>query len=383
MSFQINRVLRSIDPMPRLSFEVTIPPDPERQHVVIVGTDRGLGHWQPERGLALERGPDGRFRGAVDLPGGLVEFKITRGTWETEESFLDGTPALNYQYLVLHDLDVAIEVDHWRDLPPLDHEQIFGKTIDCELDASQFGHHRRAVVWLPPGYMRSHDSRHPVLYLLDGQDSLAALGSVPNETLAADDWVRHLTRHQLIPELILVAVFHREEFGQRDEELSPQWDGPRMAHFLVNDLKPFIDWTFCRDRTLPDPENTGVLGFGLGGSLALWMAMNHAGTFGRFACLSTCFEDLSADPPGECELIRQLGAAAISPGSLKLYFDHGTLLGDISACHYQQLATDALLKSGLVHGRDFLVNVAHGAEHSLTAWRARLGAPLTFLFEKK
>jgi alpha-glucosidase len=319
----------------------------------------------------------------VDLPNGLVEFKITRGSWETEETFLDGTIALNYQYLVLHDLDVAIEVDHWKDLPPLDHDAIFGKTIDCELDATQFGHHRRAVVWLPPGFMRSHESRHPVLYLLDGQDALAALENPRHETLSADDWVRRLARHHLIPEVILVAVFHREEFGQRDEELSPQWDGPKMADFLVSDLKPFIDWTFCRDRTLPDPANTGVLGFGLGGSLALWMAMHHPGTFGRFACLSTCFEDLSADPPHECELIRQLESVAIPPGGVKIYFDHGTLLGDVSACHYQKGATAALARMGLKEGHDFAVNVALGAEHTITAWRARLGAPLIFLFGRK
>ena len=369
--------------MPRLSLEVTIPADPERQQVVLVGTDRALGNWQPERGLVLDRADNGKFRGAVDLPSGLVEFKITRGSWETEETYLDGTLPLNYQHLVLHDLDVAIQVDHWKDCPPLEHDAIFGKTIDCELNATQLGHHRRTVVWLPPGYMRSHDSRHPVLYLLDGQDSLAALAGPHHETLSADDWVRRLARHHLIPEVILVAVFHREEFGQRNEELSPQWDGPKMADFLVNDLKPFIDWTFCRDRTLPDPANSGVLGFGLAGSLALWMAMNHAGTFGRFACLSTCFEDLSADPPQECELIRQLNAAPIAPGEARIYFDHGTLLGDANAHTYQQAATAALAKKGLREGRDYMVNAATGAEHSLIAWRARLGAPLTFLLGRQ
>jgi enterochelin esterase-like enzyme len=366
--------------VPRLTFEVSIPPDPDRQRVVIVGTDPSLGNWQPERGLVLDHGNDGKFRGAVDLPSGIVEFKITRGSWETEETFLDGTIAFNYQYLVLHDLDVAIDVDNWKDCPPLDHDWIFGKAIDCELNASRFGHHRRATVWLPPGYMRSHDSQHPVLYLLDGQDSLAALPHT--ESLAADDWVRRLARRGLIPEVILVAVFHREEFGQRDEELSPQWDGPQMADFVVTDLKPFIDWTFCRDRTLPGPAHTGVLGFGLGASLALWMTTRYTGTIGRYACLSTFFEDLSADSPDDCELLRQLDTARIPPGAAKLYMDHGTLLGDSATCHFQQKATAILKAKGLRQGRDFAVNVADGAEHSLTAWRARLGAPLVFLFGK-
>jgi enterochelin esterase-like enzyme len=368
--------------MPRLTFEVTIPPDPTRQRVVIVGTDPMLGNWQPERGVVLDRGDDGKFRGAADLPGGLVEFKITRGSWETEETYLDGSIALNYQYLMLHDVEAHIEVEHWKDCAPLDHDLIFGKTIDCELDATLFRHHRRALVWLPPGFMRSHDSRHPVLYLLDGQDTLAALDTCGHETLTADDWVRRLAKHALVPDVILVAVFHRGEFGQRDEELSPQLDGPKTADFIANDLKPFIDWTFCRDRTLPDPANTGVLGFGLGGALTLWMAMRHSGTFGRFACLSPYFEDLSADPPHECELIRQLEKSHITPDT-RIYFDHGTLIGDANIAPYQTRATTALERKGLVNGRDFMVNVAEGAEHTLAAWRARLGAPLTFLFGKR
>ena len=140
--------------------------------------------------------------------------------------------------------------------------------------------------------------------------------------------------------------------------------------------------TFFRDRTLPDPANTGVLGFGLGGALALWMALRHGGTFGRFACLSTCFEDLSADPPDECELIRLIEHSHPSQGN-RIYFDHGTLLGDVSAEIYHQRATAALERKGLVRGRDFTVNVADGAEHSITAWRARLGAALIFLFGKR
>ena len=72
--------------------------------------------------------------------------------------------------------------------------------------------------------------------------------------------------------MIVVGICHREEFGQRDEELSPQCDGPKMADFLVHDLKPFIDYTICRDRVLHGRDYTGVLGFSLGASLALYQS---------------------------------------------------------------------------------------------------------------
>lgn len=367
--------------MPRLTFEITIPSDPTRQRVVVVGTDPSLGNWNPERGLVLDAGADGKFRGACDLPYGMVEFKVTRGSWDTEESYADGAPCLNYTYLAAHDLSIAIEVEHWKDCAPVDADLLYGHAIETELDATQLGHHRRAIIWLPPGYMRSNDSRHPVLYLLDGQDTLAALSSPENETLEADAWVRTLSKAGVIPELILVAVFHREDFGLRDEELSPQWEGPKMADFIVNDLKPFIDYTLCRDRTLREAEHTGVLGFGLGGSLALWMAMRHSATFGKFACMSPTYDDLSADTPDECELIRILaGNRELHPNGLRIYFDHGTVGGESSVALYQEKVAALLKGRGFVNERDFTVNVAKGAGHSLTAWRARLGAPLEFLF---
>jgi enterochelin esterase-like enzyme len=369
--------------MPRLSFEVNIPPDADRQHVVIVGTDPALGSWQPAKGFVLDRDGDGRFFGSIDLPYGLVEFKVTRGSWETEETYKDGSVPLNYQYLVAHDLTVLIEVEHWKDCPPIEPDLIFGKTIELELYAEQLGQARRVCIWLPPGYMQSADSRHPVLYLLDGQDTLQALQTWENETIAADAWVRGMSRQGLIPELILVAVFHREDFGQRDVELSPQCDGPRMADFLVHDVKPFIDYTVCRDRVLADPAHTGVLGFSLGGSLALFMALRHAHAFSKFACLSTAFEDLSGDPPDNCEIIQQIAADKAFRPDRRLYFDHGTFGDDRIAEAYQQQLNAVLLKKGFIEGRDFKVVRAEGTDHNLAAWRARLGAPLQFLFEKR
>ena len=367
--------------MPRLSFEITIPPDPARETVVVAGSDSTLGDWQPEKGLVLQKFADGKFRGGCDVPYGLIEFKITRGTWDTEEVYKDGSTCLNYQYLVAHDLTVISTVENWKDCPPWERELIYGKAIECELFATQLNETRQVYVWLPPGFLRSDDSRHPVLYVLDGQDALLALSSPENETLEVDEWVVRLSEDKVIPEMIVVAVCHGEAFGRRDTELSPQVDGPKMADFLVHDLKQFVDYTICRDRVLHGRDFTGVLGFSLGASLALFLAVRHAHTFGRFACLSTDFEDLSVDPPEDCALIRMVEQEKnFRADGRKLYFDHGTVGVDRSVAEHQR-RLDAVLKAkGFAEGRDFRTICHEGTEHHLSAWRARLGAPLLFLF---
>ncbi len=364
--------------MPRLSITVSIPPDPGRQKVVVVGTDRGLGDWQPEKGLDLQCESDGRFTGAIDVPYGLIEFKITGGSWESEEVALDGATLPNRQYLIAHDLSLYLEVEHWRDATPWDDELVDGKAIECELDATMLHESRRVCVWLPPGYMQSGDSQHPVLYLLNGQECLDATAAPGQQTVRADLAVRRLARTKLIPELIIVAAFHGED--RLETEISPQCDGPKFADFLVHDVKPFIDYTFCRDRVLKDPGNTAALGFSLGGSLALFMAMRHANTFGKFACLSPNYADLSADLPDNCWIIDQVRTEPGLRPDRKIYFDHGTLGADTNAELYQEPISALLRGRGFVEGRDFKVLKAEGTEPELSAWRARLGAPLQFLF---
>lgn len=369
--------------MPRLNFEITIPSDPQRQHVVITGSDRALGDWQPTKGLTLQPFADGKFRGSCDVPFGLLEFKITRGSWETEETYADGQPVLNYQYLIARDLTVVEEVENWKDRPPIDRDQIFGKAIECELHATQLDQTRRVYVWLPPAFLRSENSRHPVLYVLDGQDALLALSSPENETLEVDEWVIRLNREKLIPPLIVVAICHDERFGRRDIEMSPQLDGPKMADFLVSDLKHFIDYTLCRDRVLVGPEHTGLLGFSLGASLALYSGVRHAHTIGRIACLSPDFKDLSLDPPADSALLHLVEQDRhFRPGRSRLYFDHGTIGIDHAIDPYQQRLDSILKAKGFREGHDFRTIIAEGTEHHLSAWRARLGAPLQFLFGK-
>ncbi len=365
--------------MPSVTFEITVPPDASKQQVVIVGTDRALGDWKPEDGLVLEK-RNGKFVGSTDIPHGIIEFKVTRGSWLTEATSRDGSLYPNSVYLVQHDMTIALEVEDWTDAPPVDADLLNGKTLECQLHADLLNEQRQVYVWLPPGYLRTSDTQFPVLYLLNGQHALQSRPSPGVESLAADTWVTKLARAGSIPEVILVAVCHNEAPAQRSMELSPQCDGQKLADFLVHDLKPFIDFTFCRDRTLADPTNTGLLGFALGGLLALHVAQHHHHVFGKFACLSTSFQDLSEDTPNDCRIIEEIRNDRTFKPDRKLYFDYGTLGVDERIEAYQQKLTKVLLAKNFIEDSNFKVFRAEGAEHSLGAWRERLSLPLQFLF---
>jgi enterochelin esterase-like enzyme len=365
--------------MPSVQFEVSVPPDPSKQHVVVVGTDRSLGDWLPENGLVLEKRND-RFVGVAEIPNGLIEFKITRGSWLTEATKKDGTRYPNSVCLVVHDTTITLEVENWNDSPRSDPELLEGKTVECQLHANLLNEPRQVHVWLPPGYVRTSDTQFPVLYLLNGQQALQSRCPAGGETLAADVWVTNLVRAGLMREVILVAVCHNEAPTQRSIELSPQCDGPKLADFLVHDLKPFIDYTFCPDRTLADPAHTGLLGCGLAGLLTLHAAQHHLHVFGKFACLSTAFHDLSQDTPDDCLIINQLRADASFKPNRRIYFDYGTLGQDARIEAFQQKLNKLLVSRNFIEDSDFKVFRAEGAEPSLTAWRARLSLPLQFLF---
>ena len=73
------------------------------------------------------------------------------------------------------------------------------------------------------------------------------------------------------------------------EELSTLTTDTGYAYmkFIVNELKPFIDYTY---HTLPDRENTTVGGSSLGGLISFMMLWEYSDIFSKAACLSPAFK---------------------------------------------------------------------------------------------
>jgi predicted alpha/beta superfamily hydrolase len=244
--------------------------------------------------------------------------------------------------------------------------------------ASKFLSTRRdLIVYVPPGYNESH-TRHPVLYLQDGQnvfDPLTAFGG--------QDWRADITADEMIgrgeiePPLI-VGVYNTgvrrisEYAPTRDRKLRKGGKADRYAETLAREIKPFIDHEY---RTLKPSKHSAVGGSSLGGLVSLVAVLEYPRVFGQLAIISPAvwWDDRSILP-----LVHNFNSR-VHP---RIWLDIGTAEGD-SAHHVVEdtrLLRQALLDKGWREGENLSYHEIQGAGHSECAWAARFGAVLAYLF---
>ena len=93
----------------------TTKPLPVGQQIFVSGNQKMLGHWRADA-LPLTRMGENAWAGQAILPvGEAIEYKLTRGSWGTEEAGADGTVPGNYEAKAGGDLTVRHTVVAWKD----------------------------------------------------------------------------------------------------------------------------------------------------------------------------------------------------------------------------------------------------------------------------
>ncbi len=261
---------------------------------------------------------------------------------------------------------------------------------------------RTVRVYLPPSYALEPNRRFPVLYLHDGQNVFSFAGT--NVAFGWGSWELDktcdaLSRSNKMHEVIMVAV-------DNTRERLPEYSGSthflgttntpfeNYSAFLIQELKPRIDKEY---RTMPRPENTGVMGSSLGGLCSLALAWYHPDVFGLAASLSGAYQVNHTN-----FLENVLEPYRGKPKSFRIYLDSGSVdfmggddgrslteavAGELRRIGWDkelQLYLDAkpmtaaeLEKSGLRHDK---WKEAETSQHNEFYWRERAWRPLTFLF---
>jgi predicted alpha/beta superfamily hydrolase len=379
----------------KVTITVTVPKDTdEKATLYLAGSLKEVGEWKAA-GVKLTRNDDGTYKFEADLPKDqTLEYKITGGSWETVEKS-DKNEEIENRTLVLdNDHEEKITVKSWAHKPttgasddekkssiPERNSSITGDVRVHEHFASKIlGNERTILVWLPPEYQTSPDTRYPVLYLHDGQNVFDASTSFSGEW-RADETADELIKSGKIKPIIMVAIANAaaaridEYTPSRDEARSRGGKGELYSKFLIDEVKPFIDSHY---RTQTDRSHTAVAGSSLGGLISLYLGYRHGDVFGMCGVISPSLWWDNASLLKEIE---------IDPQALKtekIWLDIGTAEGPAEEASqsvaYVQALTKTMAGAGMSRDKDFVSRTIEGAQHNEAAWSARFGDVLKFFF---
>lgn len=267
-----------------------------------------------------------------------------------------------------------------------------------QLQSKIYGRTMALRIWLPAGYSDSANSisKYPTLYFLDGQNAFDECTAFHGEhELRIDESVMKLIADKKIAPIIVVGI---DSTNNRNSEYAPYRDpmaapgspepsANQLPSFLADEVLPFVS---ARYRVTDSPAHRGIGGTSLGGSAALYVALNHPEMF-RLALIESPNLLL-----GNGQLLRDSefivrvpDRITIGVGQTEVHFpnieqylapaglaekdtDPGTVkMNETLVSHLQQ----AYFK------RPEIMFVAQpGANHSSLYWAQRLPADIEFLF---
>lgn len=323
--------------------------------------------------MPLVRRSAGLWELAIEFPkSSRLAFKITRGSWDTEEVFEHGVSLSNRALIVTEDQIINLKVANWRDTVSKPAGHITGSVNYHRNFRSRFlKYERTLVVWLPPSYNRTVRKRYPVLYMHDGQNILDPATAFAGVDWQVDETADALIRQKRIEEIIVVGVYNSPD---RLKEYADTPKGRRYMKFLINEVKPFIDITY---RTKPDRDNTAVMGSSMGGLISLYLIWKHSPIFSKAACLSSTFGWRKG------EVLKMIHKTKHPPRNVRIYFDHGGTGGETSGLRYFRNLKKVFIKKRLKEGVDYVSFYDKPGDHSEQAWAKRLWRPLIFMFGKQ
>ncbi|MDZ7314131.1 MAG: alpha/beta hydrolase-fold protein [candidate division KSB1 bacterium] len=353
-----------------VTFNVIIPvATPAESKVYIAGNNATLGNWDPGR-VELQRKSDSLRSLTCQFSKGLfVEFKITRGSWNTQAIYNEGVIPGNFQFVVNADTAITIRPLTWSDLAFKSGGGITG-TVKYHrgLKSEKLRHPRDVIVWLPPSYEQETQKRYPVLYMHDGQNIIDPSTSFIGYDWHVDEVADSLIRAQEIEEIIVVGIYNTPD---RNAEYSDTELGRAYADFVIKQLKPMIDSTY---RTKPDAQNTAVMGSSMGGLISFLFVWWHPEVFSKAGCLSSAF--LVDDN----KILKEVRAYTGPKKDIRVYLDVGSEGLDARLKPGYDEMVALLLEKGYVKGVDLEYFYDIGAEHNERAWARRLWRPVRFMF---
>jgi len=354
---------------------IVVPDAPIRDSalaVYIAGNKPQLGLWNPAA-VVLTKENDSVWKyESLFTIGEIVEFKITRGTWDSEAIYEAGKIPDNTVVEITKDTTVVLRPLLWKThLRRLKPEQAIRGTVEYfrELAGDGLNYKRDIIVWLPPSYKKNAKKRYPVLYMHDGQNIVDPSTSFLGYDWRVDEVADSLIVMKKMEEIIIVGIYNTPD---RLPEYSDSPLGSAYMNFVINVVKPLVDSTY---RTKPDRKHTAVMGSSMGGLASLIFVWKRPDVFGMAGCLSSAFWYDNE------KTLKDVEHDSGPKKDVRIYLDCGGKEKDLVNGYHRMI--NILKSKGFKKGKDLEYHLEPDAVHNEQAWAARVWRPLMFMFGKK
>jgi alpha-glucosidase len=303
----------------------------------------------------------------------FINFKFTRGSWNSVETDVDGQNLDNRNYFFNKENDtVKIVILNWTDHTTKTSTSSNSISIlSEEFFIPQLNRSRRIWIYLPPYYNTTKES-YPVLYMHDGQNLFDDTTSFAGEW-AVDETLDELN-NKINFNLIVIGI---ENGGvNRFDEYSP-WKNPKYGggqgdpylKFIIETLKPFVDNNY---RTLSDKDNTGIMGSSLGGLISHYGALKYPETFGKIGVFSPSF--------GFSNSCFDFAAKNSNNKDLRMYFMAGDKESPDMVSDMNKMIT--LMESKGFDKKNVKSKVVKNGEHNEKLWKDNFEEAILWLFSE-
>jgi len=268
-----------------------IPNDtPKDAKIYVVGD---FNTWNPkDEKYQLKKDSIGYWRVCFITDTPTLGFKFTLGSWESVENNAKGQDISNRILDTSKQKTYQANIQSWNKAdysPQKSTASPQVKVLEDSIYMTQLKRYRTIRIYLPPDYTENK-RRYPVLYMHDGQN-LFDIATAYNQEWSVDEILDTAFIQNDKNAFIIIGIDNgeRERINEYSPWINPEYGGGQgkaYVHFLVKELKPFIDKKF---RTQPQAKYTAIMGSSMGGLISFYAGMEYPQVFGKVGIFSPSF----------------------------------------------------------------------------------------------
>jgi len=343
---------------------------PPEDLIYLAGNFNGWNPGDPAYVLSKNEDQQWFYTSTAAPEGTQIEYKFTRGSWETVEKGPNGEEIGNRQFTFGNGDTVHVIIFNWRqDPPPVSTAAENVEIMDEDFEMPQLGRTRRIWIYYPPDYETS-GARYPVLYMHDGQNLFDDTSSFVGEWHVDETLNDLYEMGNKVP--IVIGIDHGGDY--RLAEYTP-WvhpvhgggEGDLYMEFIVETLKPYIDANY---NTLPERDFTGIMGSSLGGLISHYGALKYQDVFSKAGIYSPSY--------WIADSVWAFSRESGHQRDMRLYFMCGGAEGQ-STINNMMRMHDTLLSTGF-SASELSQLVIPGGQHNEALWSSDFGDAYQWLF---